>query len=47
MLRFFNKTYKKTGAKIEKMQKNSKIREKFFKRVWTKAFLCGKLWETL
>ena len=39
------KIAQKNAAKMSKIKKIDKKRKKFFKRVFTKPILCGKLWE--
>jgi len=42
----YKNAQKKQGQIVEN-EENCKKSKKFFKRVWTNAFLYGKLWENL
>ena len=44
--RVYQNIQKNTAETVENEKKLKKIK-KFFKRVWTNTFLCGKLWENL
>ena len=41
----FNKLHKKRGGVFGRNKEFLKNTKKFFKKVWTKEVLCGKLWE--
>ena len=45
--RAFCQNVRKRGRKISKIRKIVKKHKKFSKRVFTKRFYCGKLWEKL
>ena len=43
----FNKIHKKEGVVFGENKEFLKKTKKFFKKVWTNAVLCGKLWENV